>query len=101
MKADRPCLNGHRKRLFMAHLLVPVFAIIYSPDTIELNIGSKQWVLDVLDDVRITVRDYPKTKMLGTCWGHQAVSRGLGGQVRAVPTGHIVSACSKWWSSSI
>lgn len=101
MKADRPYLNGHQKRLFIAHFLVPVFTSIYSPDAIELNTGSKPWVLDVLDDARITVRGYPKTKMLGTCWGHQIVSRALGGQVRVVPTGPIVSECSKWWSSSI
>lgn len=52
------------------------------------------WVLGVLDYVRATARDFPRTKMLGVCWGHQAISRALGGQVRAIPTGPIVSEAS-------
>ncbi|CAG8903141.1 unnamed protein product [Penicillium egyptiacum] len=52
---------------------------------------SEPWVLEVLDYVRITARDVPKTKILGICWGHQAVSRAFGGQVRAVPTGEITA----------
>jgi GMP synthase-like glutamine amidotransferase len=51
---------------------------------------SEPWVLGVLDYVRITARDFPKTKILAVCWGHQAVSRAFGGQVRDVPTGQIV-----------
>lgn len=52
--------------------------------------SSEPWVLGVLDYVRKTARESPKTKILGICWGHQAVSRALGGEVQAVPTGPIV-----------
>ncbi|KAJ5085480.1 copper/iron-regulated glutamine amidotransferase [Penicillium argentinense] len=41
---------------------------------------SLPWVLDVLEYVRMVARDFPATKILGICWGHNAVSRALGGQ---------------------
>jgi len=53
--------------------------------------SSEPWVLRAIDFVRTTARDYPKTKFLGICWGHQAVSRAFGGQVGAVPTGPIAA----------
>lgn len=52
--------------------------------------SSEPWVLRVLDFVRTTVQLSPKTKILGICWGHQAIIRALGGDVGAVATGPIV-----------
>lgn len=83
------------------NLYDPVFEGVFPDptkyDLIALSGGkadassSNPWVLRVLDFVRTAVRDSPKTKILGVCWGHQAVARALGGEVRAVPTGPIVS----------
>lgn len=52
--------------------------------------SSEPWVLGVLDYVKTTAQEFPRTKILGICWGHQAVSRALGGKVGAVPSGPIV-----------
>jgi GMP synthase-like glutamine amidotransferase len=52
--------------------------------------SSEPWVLGVLDYVRVTAREIPQTKILGVCWGHQAISKALGGEIGAVPTGPIV-----------
>ncbi|KAF7624246.1 class I glutamine amidotransferase-like protein [Aspergillus flavus] len=51
--------------------------------------SSEPWVLGVLDFLRKTARESPNTKILGICWGHQAISRAFGGAVRAVSTGPI------------
>ncbi|KAE8151436.1 putative copper/iron-regulated glutamine amidotransferase [Aspergillus avenaceus] len=53
--------------------------------------SSEPWVLGVLNYVKSTARDLPDTKIIGICWGHQAVNRALGGVVRAVPTGPIAA----------
>ncbi|KIW18116.1 hypothetical protein PV08_02404 [Exophiala spinifera] len=39
------------------------------------------WVAHLLDWVRDVVSSHPKTKLLGICWGHQAISYALGGKI--------------------
>ncbi|KZF19159.1 copper/iron-regulated glutamine amidotransferase [Xylona heveae TC161] len=79
----------------------PVFDAKF-PDPLQYNLvvltggkadasSSEPWVLGVLDFVRNTARDSPRTKILGICWGHQALARAMGGEVRAVPTGSIAA----------
>lgn len=57
--------------------------------------ASEPWILKELDFIRTTAREAPKTKILGICWGHQALLRAFGGHVAAVPSGPIVSRRSK------
>ncbi|KAH8422402.1 type 1 glutamine amidotransferase [Aspergillus melleus] len=51
--------------------------------------SSESWVLRVLKFLQKTARKSPKTKILGICWGHQAILRAFGGEIRPVPTGPI------------
>lgn len=49
------------------------------------------WVVKVLDLVRDTVANVPSTKLLGICWGHQAISYALGGEIVYRQGGPLVS----------
>ncbi|KAH8594960.1 copper/iron-regulated glutamine amidotransferase [Bisporella sp. PMI_857] len=51
--------------------------------------ASDPWILKMLDFVRTTAKETPKTKMLGICWGHQILLRAFGGQVAPVPNGPV------------
>jgi len=39
------------------------------------------WVANLLDFIRNAVATSPSTKLLGICWGHQAISYALGGKI--------------------
>lgn len=51
--------------------------------------ASDPWILKELDFVRTIRLEAPETKILGICWGHQALLRAFGGHVTAVPSGPI------------
>lgn len=52
--------------------------------------ASDPWILKMLEFVRKTASENSGTKMLGICWGHQAMIRAFGGHVAAIPSGPIV-----------
>ena len=43
--------------------------------------GSLPWVLKLQDFLRTTVKEHPKQKIAGICWGHQTISVTFGGSV--------------------
>ena len=43
--------------------------------------GSAPWVLKMQAFLRDTVRDFPRRKIVGICWGHQTICVSFGGKV--------------------
>jgi GMP synthase-like glutamine amidotransferase len=46
--------------------------------------GSVPWVVKIRKFVRETVEEFPKKKIVGVCWGHQAICVAFGGTVGAM-----------------
>lgn len=52
-----------------------------------LEAAKPSWVLDVLDMIRRVAGDDSKTRLLGICWGHQAIHYALGGKIAWLDAG--------------
>ncbi|KAJ6020160.1 hypothetical protein N7499_003452 [Penicillium canescens] len=48
------------------------------------------WVERELDYIRAMHLKAPATKVIGSCWGHQAIARALGGEVAFVTNKHVI-----------
>lgn len=42
---------------------------------------SYEWILRIHEFLRRLVAEYPQKKIVGICWGHQAISRMYGGEI--------------------
>lgn len=56
-----------------------------------LEDDQPEWVADVLATIRRVAEGGSKTKLLGICWGHQAVHFALGGKLASLGEKHRVS----------
>lgn len=43
--------------------------------------GNVPWVLKMQAFIRTVARNHPRQKLVGICWGHQAIHKSLGGTV--------------------
>lgn len=48
------------------------------------------WVIDTFDYIRSAHNQQPKAKLLGICWGQQAIALALGGSMAESPRGPCV-----------
>lgn len=55
-----------------------------------LEDDQPQWVLDVLGLIRQVAEGGSSTKLLGICWGHQAIHLALGGKLDWIGEKHRV-----------
>lgn len=67
--------------------------VILSGGKVNLLAEEKpSWALDVLDMVRGLAESQTGPKLLGICWGHQAIHYALGGKLAWLEDGPRVSA---------
>ncbi|EXJ77523.1 hypothetical protein A1O3_09750 [Capronia epimyces CBS 606.96] len=65
--------------------------VILTGGTADLTLPETDpWVTKVLDWIRDTVANSPTTKLLGICWGHQAISRAMGGTIAYREDGPLI-----------
>lgn len=57
--------------------------IILSGGTADVR-DPEPWVEKMLAFIRYLAENFPEKKMVGICWGHQAICAALGGTVRAM-----------------
>jgi GMP synthase-like glutamine amidotransferase len=62
--------------------------IVLSGGTVD-PMGSDPWVLKLQGFLRSTIKDHPKQKMVGICWGHQTICVALGGTVGSMDAAEI------------
>lgn len=75
--------------------------VILSGGKVNLLADDKpSWALEVLDVVRNLAQEQTGPKLLGICWGHQAVHFALGGKLAWVEDGPRVSVWRNIFTSS-
>lgn len=63
----------------------------------ENVLSGEPWIEKVVDFVKDVVgegKGKEKTKLLGSCWGHQAICIAMGGVVKNMENGPVVSSAS-------
>jgi GMP synthase-like glutamine amidotransferase len=58
-----------------------------------LQEDKPSWVTGTLDFIKAAISGQAKSKILGICWGQQAVALALGGSLEKSKRGHCVRAC--------
>jgi glucosinolate gamma-glutamyl hydrolase len=56
----------------------------------ENVLSGEAWIEGVIGFVKKTRTDAPETKLLGICWGHQAIAFAHGGVVKNMERGPVV-----------